>query len=242
MAKLSATTYLTITLLGMIIYPAVLIVTIVVNELNVDQYPISERSDALGAWSPYVAAGLVIFVSLIIQFHSIAFPILKDLLLKPFQYVAYSKNDRPKSDLPKRKRLKRASTSFLDAFTDLFHHISSLIRHRKWHIFTQLRFFCEWWQDPETLSDPVRLATMLNADLGANPNWEEVSQYRWEREGRGEPQCECRNCRSQSGFRHVAHDSEDIIIEGRGHIDSNKVYLLQEVKEAVARDREVDAC
>jgi hypothetical protein len=240
-AKLSAATYLIITITGMIIYPATFIATIVVNELTVGQYPTSEHSDALGAWSPYVAAGLVILVSLILKFHAAISRKLKGLLSKPFQYIAYSKNDRPRSDLPKRKRIKLTSSSFLEYSTNLFEHISFHIRYHKWHIFTQIKLFREWWRDPETLSDPVRWATMLNADLDTDPDWDKVSKYRWEREEQGEPKCRCRNCRSQSGFRHVAHDSEDIITERRDDIDSDEVHLLQEVMVARGRDREVDA-
>lgn len=51
-AKTIATTYYATTALGMIVYAATLIATIVLNESLLGIVPTSEHSSSLGAWSP----------------------------------------------------------------------------------------------------------------------------------------------------------------------------------------------
>jgi hypothetical protein len=58
---LPASIYLT-ALLGAVIYPITFITTIIVNELLVATYPVSEHSSAVGAWSSWVGA-LLVFVA-----------------------------------------------------------------------------------------------------------------------------------------------------------------------------------
>ena len=195
-AKLSATTYLVITVLGAIVYPAVFIVTIVLNEFVVDQFPVSETSDAVGAWSPFVGAGLVIIASLIVRFHSTLVSKLSRAFSRPLNYLKYGPEDRPKNQLTKRQRIKRAGYNFLGSCTTLSDHLWYLIRLRAWRIRTQFKLFGEWWKDPENLSDPTRWAHVIHADprqVSDKPTWTQVRNYRWAMEP-GRPECRCRNC------------------------------------------------
>lgn len=63
-AKTIATTYYATTALGMIVYPATLVATIVLNKILLGIVPASEHSSSLGAWSPWAAAGLIILASI----------------------------------------------------------------------------------------------------------------------------------------------------------------------------------
>jgi hypothetical protein len=195
-AKLSAFGYLFLTNVGAIIYPAVFVITIALNEFEVDAYPVSEQSDSVGAWSPFVGAGLIILASLVMDFHHTLMSHLGRALRKPLNVLRYGTTDRPENPATKRQRVERKTHNFIEACTSLSDHLFYLVRYRFWHIRTQLKFFREWWNDPENLSDPVRWAEVLHAgppQVSDNPTWAEVSEYRWSME-QGKPECRCLKC------------------------------------------------
>lgn len=154
-AKLSAAAYFVITVLGAIVYPAVFIVTIVLNELVADLYPVSEYSDAVGAWSPFVGAALVIIASLIVRFHSTLVSKLSSAFSRPLNCLKYGPEDRPKNQLTNSQRVKCAGSNFLGSCTAL----SDYVRH----IRTHFKLFRDWWEDPENLSDPTHWADVIHA-------------------------------------------------------------------------------
>lgn len=240
-AKLSATTYLIITVVGAIVYPAVFIVTIVLNEIVVDQYPVSEDSGALGAWSPFVGAGLVIIASLIVRFHSTWVSNLSRAFSRPLNYLRYGPEDRPENQLTKRQWVKRAGSNFLGSCTTLSDHMWYLIRLRLWRIRTQFKLFAEWWKDPENLSDPTSWANVIHADprqVSEKPTWTQVRNYRWAMEP-GRPECSCRNCSGDAMSAFVIYAEPKIAQDlsgvgssllgglrgGEARVDENEIHI-----------------
>jgi len=204
-AKLSATTYLVITVLGAIVYPAVFIVTIVLNELVVDRYPVSEQSDAVGAWSPFVGAGLVIIASLILRLNTTFVGKLSHAFNWTLNFLRYAPEDRPKNQLTKRQRVSRTGHDVLGFWATLSDHMWYVVRLRVWSIRTQLKLFGEWWKDPENLSDPIRWANVIHADLQQwpdNPTWTQVRDYWWAMEP-GRPKRRYQNCSGNNAMTRV---------------------------------------
>lgn len=86
-----------------LIYPAAFIITIVLNELMVSGFPVSEHSDSVGAWTPWVAGGLVSFAALIVRYNVRIEAIAYGLLFAPVNWAMYDATDRPRlRDLFKR--------------------------------------------------------------------------------------------------------------------------------------------
>lgn len=238
-AKLSATAYLVITVLGAVVYPAAFIVTVVLNELIVDQYPVSEDSGAVGAWSPFVGAGLVIIASILLRLHRTDFRKLSHTFGSPLNLLRYEPKDRPDNQLTKRQAFRRTRYSFLGACVTLSDHVWYIIRLRIWSIRTQLKLFGEWWKDPENLSDSIRWANVMHADtlqVSDNLTWTQVRDYRWAMEP-GRPECSCQNCRNaMSGFEiYMGSEMQEINgageslmkgLQGEGvRTDENEIYL-----------------
>jgi len=217
-AKLSATTYLAITVLGAIVYPAVFVTTIVLNELVIDGCPVSEYSDAVGAWSPFVGAGLVIIASLIVRVHSTLVGKLSYAFSRSLNYLRYGPEDRPKIQSTKSQGGKRGGNNFLASYTTPSDHIWYLIHRRGWIVRTQLKLFGEWWKDPENLSDPTRWADVIDADrqkVSDNPTWTEIRNYRWDME-LGRPKCECRNCKRNATSGSEIHEESRMTQDNSG--------------------------
>ena len=196
-AKLSATAYVTITVVGAIVYPAVFFLTIVLSELVIDAFPVSEESDSVGAWSPFVGGALVIMASLVVRYHSSLVRKLSQALSWPLNFLKYGPEDRPKN---KFSIHQHTDHEFVGCCPTISDHMWYSIRLRGWNTRTQFKLFCEWWRDPENVSDPTRWANLIDPDrrvVPVKPTWTQVREHRWDME-HGRPVCRCKNCRREA--------------------------------------------
>jgi hypothetical protein len=195
-ARIVATLYFGLTIIGGLLYPLVFVATIIVNEIFVNVYPVSETSSAIGAWSPMVAAALVILASLIVRFHTPLIQKSARTIKKPLRQLSWGPNDRPENSLLDNKDGSSTRNELLKYPSIFFHHLGYLIHFRFWRLQIQSKLFKEWWNDPETHSDPTRWASLLNYNIqnvSDSLTFEDVSNYRWAME-QGEPECRCRSC------------------------------------------------
>ena len=69
-AKIVAASYYVISVVTLVLYFPVFALTIAISEVLVGDFPESEHSDSIGAWTPWVSVGLIVFGALIVNFHS----------------------------------------------------------------------------------------------------------------------------------------------------------------------------
>ena len=150
-----------------VISPAIFVTTAVANELYIGYYPISEQSDAVGAWASWVATGAVVVAGSLIRYRESWESTLKLLIYKICLWLIYDEHERPsveqyrnregsqvtKSDPDKVNAAlqKRKKSFILEMLSPLRHSWHSLIR-AWWRSSTELAMFRDWWMNPEVES------------------------------------------------------------------------------------------
>ena len=94
-AKTVAAVYVILILLGVILYPAVFILTVVAIEILLGSLPASGQSDAIGAWGPWTAATFMVLSLAIARYHSTWVQRLSSGFDSFSNLLCYSKEDRP---------------------------------------------------------------------------------------------------------------------------------------------------
>jgi len=95
----------TVSLVAAVVYPLAFVATVVINELMVAGFPVSEHSDAVGAWSPWLGAGLVVIAALVAGHPGRIAALFWWICLGPVNLVRYGEEDRPKlKDAVRRRR------------------------------------------------------------------------------------------------------------------------------------------
>ena len=149
-AKTVAATYVVLTLLGVILYPAVFILTVVAIEILLGSLPASEQSDAIGAWGPWTAAAFIVLSSAIARYHSTWVQRLSSEFDSLSNLLCYSKEDRPVRPVLERASFsQRISLLLRDMCVHLWHKIGLKV----WKAKTGFGQFREWWGDPDTSSN-----------------------------------------------------------------------------------------
>jgi hypothetical protein len=147
LAKSIATAYYTTTAIGMIIYPATLIATIVLNEILLGIVPASEHSSSLGAWSPWAAAALIILASIGITW----LPRIGANVKRMLRHFQFS-DDRGKQEQEGNVR----NHSLTATISDVPRHWSYRIEIAIWGLKTEWNELCEWWKDPVRVGEIER--------------------------------------------------------------------------------------
>lgn len=152
-AKFVAANFYIFAVLGAFICPMVFVVTIVVNELLVNTLPVSEHSDAVGAWSSWVAATFVLFAGGVARYHNAMMASLTTGLKATGRLFGFGKRKTsPQQSTSKGKPFCSRISLFLHYAFSLEVHIWSTIRFGAWSIKVGFTMFCEWWKDAEKLS------------------------------------------------------------------------------------------
>lgn len=152
-AKFVAANFYVFAILGALICPMVFVVTIVVNELLVNALPVSEHSDAVGAWSSWVAATFVLLAGGVARYHDAIMASLTTGLKATGRLVGFGKRKTPpRQSTSKGKPFRGRINLFLHYAFSLGVHIWSTIRFGAWSIKVWFTMFCEWWKHAETLS------------------------------------------------------------------------------------------
>lgn len=152
-AKLMATSFSLTVGATVIICPAVFVSSVVANEIVIQSYPVSEHSDAIGAWGQWTGAGLVLIAAVINKWGGSWVQTLKVMIYSLWRHVKYSKDDRTKL-YPRREGWsveRRAQLFGLVIVSPPVHAWWSLARGF-WTVKTTLHFFAVWWRETETIS------------------------------------------------------------------------------------------
>lgn len=173
-----------------IICPAVFVSTVIANEFMIQTYPVSEYSDAVGAWGTWVGALLVLMAAIINEYAVKSWlPTLKVVVYSIGRLIKYSSNDR-KELYPKTDDWKISTRLVLFGLVlgSPFEHSFWSLRRGYWTFKTTIHFFFVWWKDTENVSQQRSKAI----------------KAAWETERikvpGGKPDCQCYVCK---------HDEEE---------------------------------
>lgn len=150
-AKFVAANFYIFAILGAFICPMVFVVTIVVNELLVNALPVSEHSDAVGAWSSWVAATFVLLAGGVARYHNAIMASLTTGLKATGRLFGFGKRKQPPRQSTSKGKPFRGRINY--AFS-LKVHIWNTIRFGAWSIKVGFTMFFEWWKHAERLSQP----------------------------------------------------------------------------------------
>ena len=152
-AKFVAANFYIFAILGASICPMVFVVTIVVNELLINTFPVSEHSDAVGAWSSWVAAAFVLLAGGVARYHNTIMASLATSLKITGRLFGFGKRTTPPwQSTSKGKPFRGRINLFLHHAFNLNVHIWGTIRFGAWSIKAGFTMFCEWWKHAERLS------------------------------------------------------------------------------------------
>jgi len=138
-------------ILGAVFAPFIFLLSVVVNELMLGFYPVSEHSDAVGAWSAWVGAGLIILASFLASYH--------DKWIRGLELTAKMGWNCCRSRHGISSDQETLSKAFTETFADSGRLIVSpavhgwnMMRLWSWLIVRKSKAFQEWWKDPIRLS------------------------------------------------------------------------------------------
>jgi hypothetical protein len=146
MARIPATAYYLLSLFGLVLYPFMFVLNLVIGEILVSTVPNSERSSSLGAWSPWAGGGLVVLSAVILG----VYPHVSNSTTRLVSHIQYGKEDRPGQDQQHEGIFENASY-MLGSFGV---HMAYKLRILKWSARFRYREFVGWLKDPETRSYP----------------------------------------------------------------------------------------
>jgi hypothetical protein len=151
LAKTIAIAYYAITALGMIVYPATLVATIVLNEILLGIVPASEHSTSLGAWSPWAAAGLIILASIGITW----LPRIGSAIKRALRYFQFSDGH-----VQNEKEGNIRQHSLTATISDIPRHWRYRLEIAFWGLKTEWRELCGWWKHPVEVGKAERYDLM----------------------------------------------------------------------------------
>lgn len=170
-AKATASLFFIFAIAVAIVSPAVFIVSVVINEIKVWGYPVSERFDAVGQWSSYVG-GAFVLVAAVVQEHHVAW---RHSLLwmgrraKHLVRQALGKKNTDSRPLLTKEPLEKTNRHFASGRAFFVQCARPLVHARKSILHSCKRIedgrkdFNLWWRDPisMSLSDPDESAYKL---------------------------------------------------------------------------------
>ncbi|CZR58194.1 uncharacterized protein PAC_08085 [Phialocephala subalpina] len=167
-----------------IICPAVFVSSVVANEILLQSYPVSEHSDAVGAWGTWVGAALVLIAAVINKYAGSWVRTLKVVVTTLYHFVMYSKADREEL-FPKKKGESVGSrfSKFGKVIISPPVHAGFSMYRGFWTLKTTILFFLKWWKDTEKESQKRG----------------ETIQKEWETALPEKPKCHCHVCKHDEG-------------------------------------------
>lgn len=162
---------------------AVFVTNVITQEVYLAFWPVSERSDAVGAWSMWVGAAFVLIAAVIARYHASWMKSLVVLFQAFWRLVAWAGNERHvrfQSKDPEPETIRHRVKALFSEVAIPFVHAWYSTRRAFWTLSYTMRTFAEWFNDPIELSKQTR----RKAEQIAN-NVRKLSY----------PNCECRMCR-----------------------------------------------
>jgi hypothetical protein len=230
-ARLVAAAFFVFAVFFAVLALAVFVTNVITQEIYLTFWPVSERSDAVGAWSIWVGAAFVIIAAIIVRYHASWMKSLVVLFRAFWRVVAWADNERHvrfQSNDPEPEKVRHRVKAFFSEVAIPFVHGWYSTRRAFWTLSYTMQTFAEWFNDPIELSKQTR----RKAELIAN-NVRELSC----------PDCQCRMCR-----RHrESGDVEDEGLEKRRQNSSigerlvggiHKLYTVKKVSRMKGEDTE----
>jgi hypothetical protein len=188
-ARLVASCWFLINITILALSPPIIVSTVLLYEMVAQISPPSELNDAVGAWSCWVNAALVVIAMLIVRYNSVVW----DQILRPFRYliryIRYAHIDRPRNSAsrPQIDDINiKYSLSMLFTLWVQYPFIHGWYRTRGafWSARTTLKFFIHWWKHTQKISE------MRKEEI--NTAWDIARAQTPENGGR--PICTCITC------------------------------------------------
>jgi hypothetical protein len=153
-AKLIAGFVYVLRLFAVVIYPILFIASLAFCELLASDMPVSEPSSALGAWSAWVGAALIVLSAIILAI----FPSLHRRYVRLKLWIEYDAIDRPHDEA------MTAAVSHT-GMMDFKQHLIFNVLHFFWKQNQTRLHFLAWWKDPVTHSYPEKYELDGNSTL-----------------------------------------------------------------------------
>ncbi|KAK2803546.1 hypothetical protein FQN50_006981 [Emmonsiellopsis sp. PD_5] len=152
-AKYVAASFTLLSILVVVIVPAVFITNIVVNELYIRGFPESEQKDAVGSWGAWVGAALVLWGAVIDRYHNTWIVSIKLLWSTIWRHKRYTKAEQRRSVQPASHNMAQKETGrffqeISSPFTHTLYSTKRMFRTAKFN----LEEFKEWWANPKEKS------------------------------------------------------------------------------------------
>ena len=149
LGKILAAAYYLMTIVTLILYLPVFVLTIAVSEILVADYPESEHSDSIGAWTPWLSVGLIASGALILNFHNPVTHAISGKLKVLFCCAGHRRLavDDEKIEASQREGHHVRSTAWESALA-LFTHSVYDIRMIFWRAHQRMNEFRDWWKNP----------------------------------------------------------------------------------------------
>lgn len=169
--KAIASTFFIFPIAVAMITPAVFTVSVIINEINVWGYPVSERPDAVGQWSAYAGAAFVVVAAVVQEYHAAWGYALHWIGKRAKRLVTQAlgkKNTNfgpllTKGPSEKNNSIFASVHAFLVQCARPFVHARKSILHSYKRVKDARKDFDLWWRDPisMSLSDPDESAYRL---------------------------------------------------------------------------------
>ncbi|KAF4629371.1 hypothetical protein G7Y89_g8776 [Cudoniella acicularis] len=151
-AKCTATWFFLTAMLTTILCPPFFVSMIIANEFVVQYIPVSEHSDAVGAWATWVGAALVLIATVIDRYCEAWLDTTLIILTSIWNFFKYSKVDRPRHSENKEFTVRRRVELFFFEIAGPFIHAWYSTRGAFWTVRITMKRFAEWWHDTPGMS------------------------------------------------------------------------------------------
>jgi hypothetical protein len=182
-ARLLAAAFFVFAVFFAVLALAVFVTSVITNEIHLAAWPVSEHSDAVGAWSIWVGAAFILIAAVIVRYHESWMKSLVVSFQAFWRLVAWAKNERHvrfQSKDPEPETIRHRVGAFCSEIAIPFVHAWYSTRRAFWTVSYTMRTFAEWFKDPIEMSKQTRRQA------------EEIAKH-FRQESC--PDCECRLCR-----------------------------------------------
>jgi hypothetical protein len=134
--------------------PMLFISSVVMNEIYVRFYPVSEQNDAVGQWGSWISALFVIIAAVIVRVNPAFWHIIGRGYANIVRFVRQTRGSQSPDSEEEVKRnetdtLQGAIIAFLSLCTEPFTHAYGSTINAKVRAVNEVKEFVERWQDPE---------------------------------------------------------------------------------------------
>ena len=181
LGRFVASSFFVFAVIFAVVCPAVFVTSVVAQEVFLTEWPVSEHSDAVGAWSIWVGATFVLIAAIIVRYHEAWGQSIKVGWQAFWRLVAFATNERHarfQSDKHPEKIRDRIA-SFVAEVSSPAVHLWYSTRRAWWTLSYTFTEFGTWFRDPDTHSRQQRRDAV------------EEKEQAWKATG---PKCPCQMC------------------------------------------------